>query len=130
MENKIYSNRINQVASQAAASKQNQADVQEIQDSFTSHLNERIKFSNHAQKRLERRSIDLNEGDINRLATAVEKAEAHGGKESLILMDDLAFIVNVQEKMVVTTMNKDQQKKGVFTQIDSVVIADAYDIKS
>ncbi len=83
-----------------------------------------VNFSNHAQKRLEVRSIDMDPEKMSRLANAVDKAEAHGGKESLILMDDLAFIVNVQKRMVVTTMDVSHSKKSVFTQIDSVVIAD------
>jgi len=83
-----------------------------------------IRFSNHAQKRLEARSIDLDQGKIIRLENAVEKADAHGSKESLILLDELAFIVNVREKTVVTTMDMSNKKTGIFTQIDSVVIAD------
>jgi len=82
-----------------------------------------VRFSNHAQKRLESRDIGLGNGQMERLAQAVDKAKAHGGKESLILMDDLAFIVNVREGLVVTTVDVNQRSQGVFTQIDSVVIA-------
>lgn len=84
---------------------------------------EGLKFSNHAQKRLDDRAISLPEDGIQRLNEAVEKAKARGGKESLILMDDLAFIVNVRDRVVVTTMDAKQRGEGVFTQIDSVVIA-------
>jgi flagellar operon protein len=83
-----------------------------------------LRFSNHAQKRLDDRAITMPEDGIQRLTQAVEKAKARGGKESLILMDDLAFIVNVKDRMVVTTMNANQRGEGVFTQIDSVVFAD------
>lgn len=95
--------------------------------SFADHLEEakKIKFSNHAQKRLEVRAVEMDEKSIGRLSTAVDKAEAHGAKESLILMDDLAFIVNVRERMVVTTVDMNRRKEGVFTQIDTVVFADA-----
>lgn len=95
--------------------------------SFADLLNEadqKVKFSSHAQKRLEVRSIEMDEGKINRLSTAVDKANAHGAKESLILMDDLAFIVNVRERTVVTTVDMNRRKEGVFTQIDTVVFAD------
>ena len=85
---------------------------------------ESLRFSNHAQKRLDDRAISLPEDGISRLNQAVEKAKARGGKESLILMDDLAFIVNVKDRVVVTTMNANQRGEGVFTQIDSVVFAD------
>jgi flagellar operon protein len=82
-----------------------------------------VQFSNHAQKRIETRSIELGEDGLERLSDAVDKAEKHGARESLILMDDLAFIVNVTERKVVTTVNVNQRSEGVFTQIDSVVLA-------
>jgi flagellar operon protein len=82
-----------------------------------------VTFSNHAQKRLEKREIQLGEAEMERLNNAVNKAESKGAKESLILMDQLAFIVNVQDRKVVTTVNMNQRSDGVFTQIDSVVIA-------
>ena len=92
--------------------------------SFSETLSQRVRFSNHAQKRLERRNINLTDDGISRLAEAVEKAEKRGGQESLVLVDDLAFIVNVQERLVVTAMDRNKSGDGVFTQIDSVVIAD------
>lgn len=83
-----------------------------------------LKFSNHAQKRLETRDITLTDDGLARLATAVDKAEKRGGRESLVLMDEMAFIVNVKERIVVTAMDANQRGEGVFTQIDSVVLAD------
>jgi flagellar operon protein len=83
-----------------------------------------LKFSNHAQKRLDSRDIVLPDDGLARLSDAVQKAEKRGGKESLVLMDDLAFIVNVRDRIVVTALNADKRGEGVFTQIDSVVIAD------
>jgi flagellar operon protein len=91
---------------------------------------EGLRFSNHAQKRLDDRAINLPEDGLQRLNEAVEKAKARGGKESLILMDDLAFIVNVKDRVVVTTMDAKQRGQGVFTQIDSVVFADKADASS
>lgn len=84
----------------------------------------KLQFSNHAQKRLESRNINLAEDGIARLALAVDKAEQRGGQESLILMDDLAFIVNVQDRKVVTAVDTKNQGEGVFTRIDTVVLAD------
>ncbi|NOH12125.1 MAG: flagellar protein [Chloroflexi bacterium] len=82
-----------------------------------------VKFSNHAQKRLQSREIQMAGDGMNRLVEAVEKAETRGGKESLVLMDDLAFIVNVPERTVVTAIDTQKGGEGVFTQIDSVVLA-------
>ncbi|MDR3572532.1 MAG: TIGR02530 family flagellar biosynthesis protein [Anaerolineaceae bacterium] len=83
-----------------------------------------VHFSNHAQKRLESRSITLTDSSVSRLSNAINKAEKRGGKSSLVLMDDMAFIVNVPDRTVVTAMNANSRGEGVFTQIDSVVFAD------
>jgi flagellar operon protein len=83
-----------------------------------------IKFSNHAQKRLESRNISLTDDGIYRLTRAVDKAEKRGGKESLVMVDDMAFIVNVKQRLVVTALDAHSRGEGVFTQIDSVVFAD------
>jgi flagellar operon protein len=83
---------------------------------------EKVKFSSHAAKRLESRNIQLSEADLGKLQNAVEKAEAKGSKDSLVLMDKTAFIVNVPNKTVITAMAIDEQSDNVFTNIDSVVL--------
>lgn len=84
-----------------------------------------VRFSNHAQKRLEKRDIALNDDSVQRLSDAIDKAEKRGGKSSLVMMDDLAFIVNVPDRLVVTALDANHRGEGVFTQIDSVVFADS-----
>jgi flagellar operon protein len=93
--------------------------------SFTQVLDnvQNVRFSNHAQKRLESRDIQLNNESVTRLSDAIDKAEKRGGKSSLVMVDDVAFIVNVPDRTVVTALDKDQRGEGVFTQIDSVVFA-------
>jgi flagellar operon protein len=84
-----------------------------------------VRFSSHAQKRLDKRDIQLGDESLARLNAAVDRAAQRGGRDSLVLMDDLAFIVNVKERLVVTAMSGESRKEGVFTQIDSVVLADS-----
>ena len=81
----------------------------------------KLKFSGHAMKRLEARNIQLSETELNKIQTAVSKAEAKGAKDSVVLMDDKAFIVNVPNKTVVTAMNINEENENIFTNIDSVV---------
>ncbi|MCG7376926.1 MULTISPECIES: TIGR02530 family flagellar biosynthesis protein [Paenibacillus] len=81
-----------------------------------------LKLSNHAAKRLEQRGIELKSEQMQQIGTALDKAAAKGAKESLILMQDLAFIVNVKNRTVVTAMDSESMKNNVFTQIDSAVI--------
>lgn len=81
-----------------------------------------IKFSKHASMRLADRNITLND-DINaRLKLGVAQAKEKGINESLVLVDELAFIVNVPNKTVVTAMDQSETKGNIFTNIDGAVI--------
>lgn len=82
-----------------------------------------IKFSAHALKRLESRQIALGNQEMALLKEAVNKAEAKGAKESLILMDRLALVVSVKNRTVITAVDESSLKDNVFTNIDSAVIA-------
>lgn len=81
-----------------------------------------LKFSKHAASRLESRKISLSAEQSARLAGGVEKAEAKGINESLVLIDSLAFIVNVPNKTVVTAMDQTETASNIFTNIDGAVI--------
>ncbi|MGI6225034.1 MAG: TIGR02530 family flagellar biosynthesis protein [Peptococcales bacterium] len=83
---------------------------------------EELKFSKHAQDRLSMRNIKLNQEAITQLNAAVEKARDKGAKESLILMNDIAFVVSIQNKTVITAVNGPNIRENVFTNIDSAVI--------
>jgi flagellar operon protein len=95
-------------------------------ESFASIFNgelEKLSFSGHAMKRLESRDIQLDETTMGALQNAVDKAEAKGAKDSLVMMNDMAFIVNVPNRTVVTAMKIAEKQDAVFTNIDSVVFA-------
>lgn len=81
-----------------------------------------LRFSKHAANRLQDRNIDLTEGQLKRLAEGTNKAGAKGIKESLVLVDDLAFIVNIKNNMVITAMNQGETENHFFTNIDGAVI--------
>ena len=82
-----------------------------------------IQFSRHASRRIEQRGLSLDPSRMARLEQAVGQAEAKGSKDSLILLDELALVVSVQNRTVVTAMDEQRRKEHVFTNIDSVVIA-------
>jgi flagellar operon protein len=82
-----------------------------------------LRFSAHAQQRLATRGIDLAAGDLARLHQAVDQASARGGHESLILLDELALIVSIDNRTVITAMDAANPQGNVFTNVDSVVIA-------
>lgn len=86
----------------------------------TSTTHEPLKFSRHASERLTDRNILLSQAQIERLVDGTQKAREKGVKESLVCVDDYAFIVNVKNNTVVTALNQEDDK--VFTNIDGAVI--------
>ena len=82
-----------------------------------------VKFSKHAAKRLDDRDITISEDQKNRLNFGVQLADEKGIKDSLVMVDSLAFIVNVPSQTVITAMDGDGSDDGVFTNIDGAVIA-------
>ena len=84
--------------------------------------NSSLKFSKHASLRLLDRNIDLTESQNARLENGVKMAQEKGIQESLVLVDSLAFIVNVPNQTVVTAMDQTETNSNVFTNIDGAVI--------
>lgn len=82
-----------------------------------------VTFSKHAQKRLESRDIHLNEEDLLSLQRAISLAQQKGARDSLVFLRDLALIVSVKNKTVVTAIDHDSLRDHVFTNIDSAVVA-------
>ena len=96
-------------------------------DNFSNIFQEelsKVKFSNHAIKRLETRQIRLSDNDVNKIQAAVQKAELKGSKDSLVMMNNTAYIVNIPNHTVVTALPVGESNDNVFTNIDSVVFAE------
>lgn len=81
-----------------------------------------LKFSQHAQERLAARGISLNDADLQKLEGAVNSVAQKGGKDSLIMMGDAAFVVSVSNRTVVTAVDRAGMQGNVFTKIDSAVM--------
>ena len=81
-----------------------------------------IAFSAHASARLQERNITLTRLNLQRLDNGVQLAESKGSENTLVLMDDTAFIVSVKNRKVITAITKDAAVDNVFTQIDSATI--------
>lgn len=79
-----------------------------------------LRFSKHANERLASRNIDLTVDQLERLEIGTKMAGEKGINESLVMVDNLAFIVNVKNNMVITAVNDGEDK--VFTNIDGAVI--------
>lgn len=80
-----------------------------------------VTFSKHANERLESRNINLSEEQLVRLNKGVMQAKEKSINESLVMMDNIAFIVNVKNNTVITAMEQEEES-NVFTNIDGAVI--------
>jgi len=109
----------------------NQQSINQVQRSATKFADilqqkigtsEDLKFSAHASQRLEQRSIFLSASDHAKLNEAVSKIAEKGGKESLIIMDEVSYLVSVPNRTVITAMDMESARDNVFTNIDSTLI--------
>ncbi len=87
-----------------------------------SNRNDTVSFSRHANERLSSRNIRLNEEQMQRLNEGVRQAKEKSIQESLVMMDNIAFIVNVKNNTVITAMDQNTNDSNVFTNIDGAVI--------
>lgn len=81
-----------------------------------------LKFSAHASQRLQERKIHLDPQTLSKVNSAIDKAEAKGIEDTLVLTGDAALIVNVKNRTVITAMDKASLNGNVFTNIDGAVI--------
>lgn len=109
---------------------QTEGQVQKPQISFQDVLMQKtlqgqtteLRFSKHAAGRLTDRGIELSDSQMERLNDGVRKAGQKGIKDSLVIVDQLAFIVNVPNNTVVTAMDSTETNDNVFTNINGAVI--------
>lgn len=85
-------------------------------------VTEQIRFTKHADARLAQRDIRLTDEQMTRLEEGTKKASDKGIRESLVLVDDLAFIVNTDKKMVITAIDQNSSEDNIYTNIDGAVI--------
>ncbi len=82
-----------------------------------------VRMSRHAETRLSQRGITLDETQCERLSQAVDRAEDKGIRNSLVVIDDVALVVNVPNRTVVTAVTKGELRDNAFTNIDGAVFA-------
>jgi len=100
--------------------------IQNNNVSFEGYLREsmasrEVKFSKHAESRLQSRNINFSKEQKSKLDAAVNKADQKGIKDSLVMMDNVALVVNVKSRTVVTAMSNSEAKENIFTNIDGAI---------
>lgn len=82
--------------------------------------NETVKISGHAQQRMVERGIRLQANDLRLISEGMDKLEQKGGKESLVLYKDMAFIASVKNRTIITAMGN--AEVDTVTNIDSAIV--------
>ena len=80
-----------------------------------------VILSGHAKKRLEERNLTMDGDEFLKIRDGINKLKQKGGKDSLIVTNQAAYIVDVDKQTVVTAMDKNDMAENVFTKIDSTL---------
>ena len=113
---------LNRKSTETAAQENSVSFEDILRQKQTTAESQELRFSKHAQGRLNDRHINLSDEQKERLESGVLKASEKGIRESLVILDSLAFIVNVPSKTVVTAMDQSESESNIFTNIDGAVI--------
>ncbi|ABP66868.1 flagellar operon protein [Caldicellulosiruptor saccharolyticus DSM 8903] len=90
---------------------------------FTDLLSQSLKISKHANERLQTQNINIDSSTLTKLEEAIKKAEQKGLKNDvLVLNGDIAYIVNIKNRVVVTVKDVNSLKDNIFTNIDGVLM--------
>ncbi len=111
---------INSTNQSTASSKSAEAKVS-FKDLLDQNIKNTVTFSKHASIRKEQRNIEVTEADLEKLGDACDQAQEKGINNTLIMMDDSAFIVSAANKRVITVMDKNEMKNKLFNDIEGAV---------
>ena len=81
------------------------------------------QFSRHALDRVQRRGITLDAPTLARLGDGLQRAAGKGARNTVVFVDNTAFVANVPSHTVITAVGSEHMREHVFTNIDSAVIA-------
>lgn len=92
---------------------------QDILDNVA-NKNENFTISKHAALRLN--EINFTDEDMKAVEKGFEIAKEKNSKNAVMLYKDTALIASIENRTIITAVNKDRAKDNIFTNIDSVVI--------
>jgi flagellar operon protein len=98
----------------------NKSNFSDILNEAINKSSEEYTLSKHAADRL--KEINFTAADMEKIAKGFKMAENKGAKNSVMLYKDVALIASIENKTVITAVEKERSKENVFTNIDSVVI--------
>lgn len=77
-------------------------------------------LSKHAAERL--KEMNFSENDMKNIENGFKLAEDKGAKNSVMVYKDVAIIASIENKTIITAVDKSRAQSNVFTNVDSVVI--------
>lgn len=98
----------------------NKSNFSDILNETINKNSEEYTLSKHAADRL--KEINFTDADMEQIAKGFKMAEDKGSKNSVMLYKDVALIASIENKTVITAVEKERSKENVFTNVDSVVI--------
>ena len=98
----------------------NKSNFSDILNEAINKSSEEYTLSKHAADRL--KEINFTDADMEQIAKGFKMAENKGSKNSVMLYKDVALIASIENKTVITAVEKERSKENVFTNVDSVVI--------
>ena len=116
-----YSTNVNEKSTSKPTKPQESQFAKQLQEKI--NKSNGVEFSKHAIERINLRGVNLETGNtLERLNNGVKIAQEKGSSETLVLVDQNAFVVNVKNNKVITTMGQTDMLGNIFTNIDSTVI--------
>ena len=82
--------------------------------------NEGFTISKHAAERLN--EINFTKEDMNKIEKGFQIAKDKNSKNTVMIYKDVALIASVENKTLITAVEKERTKDNIFTNVDSVVI--------
>ncbi len=95
----------------------------DVSSDFKAILEKKLEVSKHAAEQIDYRNIQGDESAVQRLEGALDMLSKKGVRQSLVMLDGTAFLMDVSQRKVITAMQASDMKEKVFTNIDSAIIA-------
>lgn len=83
-----------------------------------------LKLSKHAEQRISERGISINEETWKQIEGKLSEARQKGIKDSLVLLEQAALVVNAKTNTVITAMNRREASSHIFTNINGTILID------
>lgn len=81
-----------------------------------------VKLSNHAKSRLHERNIYISNEKWNQISEKMNEAKGKGVTDALVVLEDVALVVNTKNNIVVTAVDSKTATDKIFTNINGTIL--------